>query len=81
MGNKWVFRIKQNLDDSIAWYKARLVAKSFHQQSGIEFHGTERGLDFHETFSPVINPITVHTMLSIVLNCKWGIRQHDVNNV
>ena len=68
VGNKWVFRIKQNLNDSIARY---IVAKGFHQQSNI---------DFHETFNPVINLITVHTVLSIALNCKWGICQLDVNN-
>ena len=58
MGNKWVFHIKQNPDGTIAWYKARLVAKGFRQQSAI---------DFHETFNPVINLITVHTVLSIAL--------------
>ena len=71
VGNKWVFRIKQNPDVSIALYKPCLVAKDFHQQSGI---------DFHKTFSPVINPITVRTMLSLALNQKWGIFQLDVNN-
>ena len=72
MGNKWVFRIKQNSDGSIAQYKTHLVAKGFHQQSDI---------DFHETFSPVINPITARNVLSNALNLKWGIRQLDVNNV
>ena len=72
MGNKWVFLIKQNPNISIAWYKARLVAKGYHQQLGI---------GCHETFSPVINPITVRTVLSIALNHKWEIRQLDVNNV
>ena len=48
-----------------------LLVKGFHQQSGI---------DFHETFSPVINLITIRTMLSIALNHKWGLRQLDVNN-
>ena len=59
-------------DNSIAQYKACLVAKGFHLQLDI---------DFHETFSPVINFITVRIVLSIALNCKWGIRQLDVNNV
>ena len=51
VGKKWVFSIKQNLYNSIARYNARLVAKGFHQQSGI---------DFHETFSPMINSVTYH---------------------
>ena len=72
VGNKWVLHIKQNPDDSIVWYKAHFVAKGFHQQSSI---------DFHKNFSHVINPITICTVLSIVLNHKWGIRQLDVNNV
>ena len=38
-------------------------------------------IDFHETFSPMINPIIVLTVLSITLNRKGGIRQLDVNNV
>ncbi|KAL4280812.1 hypothetical protein GQ457_03G013600 [Hibiscus cannabinus] len=42
---KWIFRIKRNADGSISRYKARLVAKGFLQQAG---------LDFHETFSPVV---------------------------
>ena len=71
MGKKWVFCIKQNPNDSIARYKARLFAKGFHQQSAI---------DFHKAFNPVINLITIRTLLSIALNHKWGIFQLDVNN-
>lgn len=48
VGSKWIFRIKHNQDGSIQRYKARLVAQGFHQTPYI---------DFHETFSPVINPL------------------------
>ena len=36
---------------------------------------------FHETFSPVINLITVRTVLNITLHHLWGLRQLDVNNI
>ena len=72
MGKKWVFRIKRNPDDSIARYNDQLVTKGFHQQPGN---------DFHKTFSPVINPITVCTVLCLGLNCKWEIHELDVNNL
>ena len=72
VGNKWVFHIKQNPDGIIASYKALLVAKGFHQQPGI---------DFHKTFNLEINHIIIRTVLSILLNRKWGIPQLDVNNV
>ena len=47
VGCKWVFKLKRNSDGSINKYKARLVAKGFHQQYGI---------DFEETFYPVVKP-------------------------
>uniref|UniRef100_A0A2N9IRZ5 Reverse transcriptase Ty1/copia-type domain-containing protein n=1 Tax=Fagus sylvatica TaxID=28930 RepID=A0A2N9IRZ5_FAGSY len=71
IGCKWVYRIKRHADGSIERYKARLVAKGFHQQPGI---------DYGETFSPVIKPTTVRTVLSLALSAGWPIRQIDIQN-
>lgn len=35
IGNKWVFRIKRKANGSIKRYKARLIAKGFHQNPGV----------------------------------------------
>ncbi|XP_019425074.1 PREDICTED: uncharacterized protein LOC109333949 [Lupinus angustifolius] len=35
IGCKWVFKVKENLDGTINKYKARLVAKEFHQNLGL----------------------------------------------
>ena len=58
VGNKWVFRIKYNLDGSISKYKACLISKGFHQTHGV---------DFFETFSPVVKPCTVRIILSLAV--------------
>uniref|UniRef100_A0A2N9F0Q4 Reverse transcriptase Ty1/copia-type domain-containing protein n=1 Tax=Fagus sylvatica TaxID=28930 RepID=A0A2N9F0Q4_FAGSY len=71
IGCKWVFRIKHHADGSIERFKARLVAKGFHQQPGI---------DYGETYSPVIKPTTVRAVLSIAISTGWSIRQIDIQN-
>jgi hypothetical protein len=35
--NKWVYKLKRNLDGSIDRYKARLVAKRFEQIPDIDY--------------------------------------------
>lgn len=72
VGCKWVFRIKENADGSINKYKARLVAKGFHQV---------HGFDFHDTFSPVVKPITIRLIITLALTNNWELFQLDVNNV
>lgn len=69
IGCKWVFRVKENADDSLI--KARLVAKGFHHL---------HGFDFIETFSPVIKPVTMRIILTLALTRKWDLLQLDVNN-
>ena len=71
IGYKWVFCIKRHAYGSIECHRARLVAKGFHQQPG---------LDYSETFSPVVKPVTICTVLFLAVACGWSIRQLDIKN-
>ncbi|KAJ9540484.1 hypothetical protein OSB04_026990 [Centaurea solstitialis] len=67
----WLFRHKFNADGSLARYKARLVVNGKTQEVGI---------DCDETFSPVVKPATIRTVLSIAVGRNWPIHQLDVKN-
>lgn len=71
IGSKWVFQIKRKADGQSDRYKAQLVTEGFHQQSGI---------DYFETYSPVVKPTTMHTILSLAFSVGWAICQVDVHN-
>ncbi|KAG9449460.1 hypothetical protein H6P81_009425 [Aristolochia fimbriata] len=71
IGSKWVFRVKTKPDGNIDRYKARLVAKGFNQREG---------QDYFETFSLVVKPVTISTVLTLAVGHNWSIRQLDVNN-
>ncbi|GJU77538.1 ribonuclease H-like domain-containing protein [Tanacetum coccineum] len=68
----WLFKHKFHADGSLSRYKACLVANG---RSQIE------GIDCDETFSPVVKPATIHTVLSLALSRDWPIYQLDVKNV
>ncbi|KAH9726247.1 retrovirus-related pol polyprotein from transposon RE1 [Citrus sinensis] len=72
IGNKWVYKVKENPDGTINRYKAKLVLKGFLQTPG---------LDFNETFSPVVKAATIRIILTLAVNNDWLLRQVDINNV
>lgn len=66
IGTKWIFKVKSKANNSVDKLKARLVAEGYNQQEGI---------DFSETFSPVVKQAIVRTVLSIVAVRGWFIHQ------
>lgn len=71
IGCHWIFKLKRHSDGTIARYKARLVARGNQQTEGI---------DYTETFSPVVKQPTLRLVLSLDVHFGWPLRQLDVTN-
>jgi hypothetical protein len=56
VGCRWVYKIKTNSDGSIERYKARLVAKEYSQQYG---------MDYEETFTLVVKMTIIRTLIVV----------------
>ncbi|GKD62230.1 ribonuclease H-like domain-containing protein [Tanacetum coccineum] len=67
----WLFKHKFHADETLSHYQARLVANDSSQQLGV---------DFDETFSPVVKPATIRMVFSLAVSRKWLIHQLDVKN-
>ena len=69
VGSKWVFKLKTDADGSVEWHKARLVAQGFSQK---------HGLDYDETFSPVIRFESLRTVIALAVQNGLKLHQMDV---
>jgi len=65
----WTYKLKEELTGDQARYKTRLVAKGFKQRQGI---------DFNETYSPVVRYDSLRTVLSIAAARDLDIIQLDI---
>ena len=70
--NKWVLKIKRKTDGLIECYKARLVVKGYTQ---------EKGIDYEDTFSPVVRITLVRLILAILAHMYLELYQMDVRTM
>ena len=68
---KWIYKTKQDADGNVQKHKARMVARGFTQQPGI---------DFNETFAPIACMDTIRTVLAIAAQNKWLVYRMDVKS-
>ena len=64
IGCKWIYKRKIDTDGKVEIYKARLVAKGYNQHKGI---------DYHNTFSPVAMLKSIRTLLAIAAYYNYEI--------
>nr|GEW17429.1 ribonuclease H-like domain, reverse transcriptase, RNA-dependent DNA polymerase [Tanacetum cinerariifolium] len=66
-----VFKTKKDANGNIIKHKARLVAKCYIQ---------EHGIDFEEVFAPIARMETIRLLLAIAANYKWEVHHLDVKS-
>lgn len=71
VGCRWIYHDKFDSKGHLEGYKCRFVAQVFSQLPG---------LDFDDTFSNVVKPATIHTILSIMISKHRPVHQLDVKN-
>ena len=71
VGCRWVYMIKTKVYGSVERYKARLIARGFTQ---------EYGIDYEETFAPITRFTSVKCLIAVAAVRRWPLYQMDVKN-
>ena len=67
----WLYKHKYDAEGNFKGHKSSLVVNGRSQ---------EQGVDFDETFSSVVKPVTIRTVLHLSLTNNWQVNQLDVQN-
>ena len=67
--SKWIFKKKKGASGKVEKYKARVVARGFMQ---------EEGVDYTETYSPTVRLESIRLMLAAAAANGWHMEQMDV---
>ena len=70
IGSKWVFNLKKDEMGNIERFKARLVAKGCSQEFGV---------NYSETFSPVVRYSTIRMMFALAAEKELYLHHVDVS--
>lgn len=71
IGVKWIFKTKLNEHGEIIKHKARLMAKGYSQ---------EHGINYTEVYAPVARMDTIKTIIATAAQRVWEIYQLDVKS-
>nr|GEZ09403.1 putative RNA-directed DNA polymerase [Tanacetum cinerariifolium] len=71
IGVKWVFKTKLNERGEVEKYKAKLVARGY---------GQEYGVDYVEVYAPIARMDTIRMMIAIAAQKGWNIYHMDVKS-
>lgn len=74
VGLRWVFKLKKNETGAVVKHKARLIAKGYVQQPGV---------DFDEVFTPVARVarlLSVRLLLSLAAHEGWPVHHMDMKS-
>jgi len=68
---KWVYKLKKDERGTVTKYKARLMARGFVQQEGI---------NFDDAFAPVARMESVQVLLALAAQEGWRVHHMDVKS-